>query len=334
MTRIRGDDARLTWDGVISVEHTPSGTRGWRLPHERIDLFPDGDLAQRAAMQAGVRVRLGTDARTVVGRATVAGLADEARVDAVVGNELVASASVTPQGDFVLDDLPAGDESIEVWLPQFGEFRLRELTVDDDARVWRAPPLAQRRLVTYGSSITQCRTAASPAQTWPALLARRFDLDLTCLGFGGQCHLDPLVAHEIGALAPDVVTMCVGINIYGSATFSARSLLPAILGFVTTVRESSPTVPILMISPIGSPERETTPNAVGLTLVQIRSQVAEAVRLLRKHGDENLHLLDGLDVLPLERADRLDDGLHPDAEGYRLMAEAIGPRVESLLQTS
>jgi GDSL-like Lipase/Acylhydrolase family len=106
----------------------------------------------------------------------------------------------------------------------------------------------------YGSSITQCRTAASPSRTWPALLARELDLDLTCLGFGAQRHLDPLIAREIGGTSPDVITTCVGINIYGQGTVNARSFVPAILGFIATIRDTCPDVPMLVISPIAFPE--------------------------------------------------------------------------------
>ena len=52
------------------------------------------------------------------------------------------------------------------------------------------------RWITYGSSITHCRTAASPAATWPALVARARGLKLTALGFRGQAHADPMIARR------------------------------------------------------------------------------------------------------------------------------------------
>jgi lysophospholipase L1-like esterase len=140
-----------------------------------------------------------------------------------------------------------------------------------------------------------------------------------------------LIAREIGGTSPDVITTCVGINIYGQGTVNARSFVPAILGFIATIRDTCPDVPMLVISPIASPSREAIPGGAGLTLAQMREHVAEAVRLLRSHGDANLHYLDGLDVLPLSQAERLHDGLHPDGRGYELMAEAIAPVVRGLV---
>jgi lysophospholipase L1-like esterase len=343
MREIRADDDVLTWAGALSVEHLPGWSRPWRLPHDRISLFPGGELRGRAAMPAGVRLVLGTDARVLAGQAAVQGV--EVPLDAVVDGAIVASAPVGPDGRFALD-LPPGDKRLELWLPQFGTFRLVSVAVEDGARVWAASDggsgpgggrgpggeaLARPRLVAYGSSLTQCRQAASPARTWPALVARELGLDLTCLGFAGEAHLDPMVARVVRDLPADVVVACLGINVYGAGSYSERSLLPALLGFLSTVRDGHPGVPVLVVSPLASPRREDRLGRAGLTLAQVREQVAEAVALLAAHGDPDLHLLDGRTVLGPEHGHLLGDGLHPGPEGYAHMASVIGPAVRELL---
>ena len=78
--------------------------------------------------------------------------------------------------------------------------RIRGLEVEAGACV--APAADDRPLwVTYGSSITHCAWVAGPTDTWPSIAARRLDWRLTCLGFNGACHLDPLVARAMAALA-------------------------------------------------------------------------------------------------------------------------------------
>ena len=59
-----------------------------------------------------------------------------------------------------------------------------------------APPFesyedARPKWVTYGSSITHCRTAESPSQTWPGVAARQSGLNLTCLGYGAVATWNP-----------------------------------------------------------------------------------------------------------------------------------------------
>ncbi|WP_123788329.1 SGNH/GDSL hydrolase family protein [Phytoactinopolyspora halophila] len=325
---LRSDDPVLSWAGVVEMEHTPEWSRGWRLPLRRIGLFPGDDLRFRAGMQAGVRVEFDTDARIVGGRAVpVSDDAETQIVDLVVDGRLAGSVPVGASGDFSFGELPAGEKSVELWLPQFGDFRLAAVEVDAAARVWPASPSRRPRLLTYGSSITQCRTAASPTRTWPAIVARELDLDLTCLGFAGECHLDPMVGRMIRDLPADVLVACLGINVYGQGTFTKRSFLPAMLGLLSTIRDGHPGVPLIVMSPIVSPERENTAGASGMSLAGMRAQVGEAVQLLREDGDKDIQLLDGLDVFGPGQAHMLGDGVHPNADGYAHMAGSITPVV-------
>jgi hypothetical protein len=212
---------------------------------------------------------------------------------------------------------------VELWLPQTGDVRLVELAVDRSARVGVAPPSHRPRLVTYGSSITHAGGAESPARTWPALVARELEMDLTCLGFGGQCHLDPMIARLIRDLPAELVIACLGINIYGQGSFSRRSFLPAILGFVSTIRDGHPGVPILVMAPILSPSREDQVGATGMTLAQMRAEVLEAVQILHDSGDPDVHPINGLDILGPAQAHHLPDGLHPDGPGNIHMATEL-----------
>ena len=158
-------------------------------------------------------------------------------------------------------------------------------------------------------------------------MAREQGLNLTCLGYGGQCHLDPMVARMIRDLPADFLSMKVGINIYGSGSLNARSFGPAIIGFVHIVREKHPDTPFAVISPIFSPPRESTLNSAGFTLAAMREEVAEAVQALKASGDRNIHYIDGLDLFGSEHADMLPDDLHPDAQGYKVLAQNFSRKV-------
>jgi hypothetical protein len=331
-TTVRPDHEALVWSGAVEVQHTPQWSQAWRLPHSRIDLFHDDILRSRAGMAAGVRIRFATDSPLILARAVPSDdWADVGPMDLVVDGEFHASVPPEADGTFTFDGLRSERKEVSLWLPQFGTVRLAGIELAADARLGPPRPEHARRLITYGSSITHCRTAESPTSTWPAAVSRLLGLDLTCLGFGGQCHLDPHVARMIRDRPADVIVTCIGINVYGAGTFNERSFLPAVLGFVAAVRDGHPGAPILVISPIHSPSREDTPGLAGMTLTQIRDEVSRAVRLLREHGDPDLHLLDGLDVIGPDDAGYLADGIHPNAAGYRLMAQRIAPEVDRLL---
>lgn len=321
-------DARLSWPGAISLEHDNGWTRPWRIDHTARSLFAQ-PLVERTAMPAGVRIAFTSDTGFLAGRidSTPALEPGEARpVDLCCDGELIGSQDIGADGTFRFDNLPGGIKALELWLPQFGECRVHALEIADgaslDATVDERP-----RWITYGSSITQCRTAASPTQTWPAIAARTHNLDLTCLGFGGQCHLDPMIARTIRDRPADYLSMCVGINISGGCTLNARTFGPGILGFVQIVREKHPDTPFVIMSPICSPPRESAVNLVGLSLEIMRTEVAAAVDALRAHGDTNVHYVDGLSIFSADDAHLLPDELHPNAEGYRLMGERFAEKV-------
>ncbi|MEM7134820.1 MAG: SGNH/GDSL hydrolase family protein [Chloroflexota bacterium] len=318
--RISLTDPRLSWAGAVSVEHINGWSMPWRIEHTQRRLFHTG-LVERAAMPAGVRLTFRTNSTTLAGRVRTNG--DAPVMDICSDGELMASISLLGTDAFSIEGLPADDKLIELWLPHFGQVRFHSLAIDEEASLsLHVDP--QPRWITYGSSISQCRTAPTPTQTWPGIVARNYNLNLTCLGFGGQCHLDAMIARQIRDMAADMISLCVGINIYGNGSLNPRSFSPAILGFVQIVRESHPSTPIVLMSPIFSPEREETINSAGFTLVQMREDVQASVETLKSMGDENIHYVHGLDILGADLAHLLPDSLHPDAEGYRIMGERIG----------
>lgn len=294
---LRGHAELVEEDGRFVPRRLPAGSL-----HPRLD-----DVAR---MPAGVRLEFDTDARGFDWDVETTGF-----IDVVVDGELVSRSHAVHVGG-----LPAGRKRVRIWLPQSSHIRLGKFAVDGATAVREGP-----RWIAYGSSITQCRLAAGPSETWPALVATELGWSVRCLGFAGECHLDPVVARYIRDTEADVISLCVGVNIHGAASFSARSLGPALEGFVRTIRDGHPDTPILLTTPLHAPEREQQPNALGLTLADVRAEVANSAC--------GLPVVDGPSLLGPADVGLLADGLHPDAEGYRLIAERMRPHLASLLPT-
>lgn len=303
--------------GAVSCEKTADGLRPWRIPFRQQDLFNiDGGL-ENAGKAAGVRVRFKTTARqfsmdAIGGR----------QFDLVIDNELVSTVGRKDENSRLSFDLPdtvvSGENVVDIWLPQGSPVWLDSLVFPGDED---CEPADDHRLkwVTYGSSITHCNAAHSPARTWPGTAARLKNVNLTCLGYGGQCHLDGMVARMIRDLQADVISIKCGINIYGAASLSPRSFRPAIISTVATIRDRHPAIPIGLVSPVISPPRETNFNAVGYNLRMMREHVAQAVDLLREAGDSNIFYFDGLDLFGENEREHLPDDLHPNGDGYEIL---------------
>jgi hypothetical protein len=248
-------------------------------------------------------------------------------IDCVVNGDVAATCKVdSGVGILQFEGLSSQNKEIEIYLYQEAPIVIKELRIEDAADI---TPLTHHKpkWITYGSSITQCGEADSPALTWPAIVARRSKLDLTCLGYSGNCMLEPMVAKMIRDLPADYISLCLGINVYGQATLSHRTFPAAVMGMIQTIREKHRYTPIVVISPIFAPLRETKENQVGMTLVSMREQIESTIKQLQARGDDQLHYVHGLELFDDTLAEYLPDDLHPNAEGYAILAKRFEERI-------
>ena len=231
--------------------------------------------------------------------------------------------TVEPGGPSTIrfDDLPGtAGTRVEVWLPHRSVVELRAVRISDGASVDAPPP--RRRWVHYGSSISHCLEVDHPTDAWPTITARRADVDLVNLGVAGQCMLDAHVARTIRDLDVDLVSVKAGINIVEQGAMKERAFVPALHGFLDTVRDRHPHVPVVVATPIIWPQFEDAESAAGaITMRQVRQLVPEIVAARVAAGDTQLHLVDGLALFGNDDVADLPDGLHPNAAGYRRIGE-------------
>ena len=244
--------------------------------------------------------------------------------------------------DVVFDGLGNDSKSLSLWLPHNALVELHALAVEGGDI--EPPEPFRLHWVHHGSSISHCMEADIPTGTWPVVAAHTAGVDVTNLGLGGQCHLDPFIARTIRDLNPDFISVKAGINIVNGDTMRERVFLPAAHGFLDTLREAHPATPILIISPIFCPSAEdhpgpTIPNTEGkfkiverppelldgsLSLSRIRKLLSD---LVVSRNDPHLAYLSGLELFNEHDAGDLPDDLHPNPAGYRRMGKRFADRV-------
>ncbi|QGZ47956.1 GDSL family lipase [Streptomyces sp. QHH-9511] len=183
-----------------------------------------------------------------------------------------------------------------------------------------SPAPARPRWLVHGDSITEGWWSTRPAHSWPATAGRTLGLDTVNLGFAGGARGELPLAEQLARLPGELVTLAFGTNCWSEAPSSADRLYETVRAYVGLVRRGHPDAPLLILSPVLRPEAETTRNAVGATLDDLRAAMEHAGRDLASEGDQRLLVLSGRGLLGPEH---LADGLHPDDAGHARIAAAV-----------
>ncbi|MET0901098.1 MAG: GDSL-type esterase/lipase family protein [Mycobacterium sp.] len=355
--------------GLAELEFTDHGVQLHRLPAWVRHQFPDRQLLAMESQPSGARLVLRTTARTVELTTQATRMAYRGAVrprgcldifvngdfrsrDVLDGGDVVeidletgdVTSMTGPAHTTVVTGLPPGENRVEIWLPHNESVALLELRADGPVAEDVA---ASPTWVHHGSSISQGSNATAPSETWPATAARRGNVAIRNLGFGGSALVDPFMARVIRDTPADYLSVKFGINVVNLDAMHLRAFVPAVHGFLDTIRDGHPETPIVVISPVFCGIHENTPgpaaidtSTVGtgqvqfiatgrpedrahgrLTLEVIRRELQSLIQ--RRGDDRNLHYLDGTTLFgPADAVELpLPDGLHPNAAAHLRIGE-------------
>ena len=356
----------MRFAGIAELVAGPTGVRPMRLPQWALDQTDAVALPVVAGMPSGARMEFVTDATSIemtcqlitvkTADRPVLPVVFELMLDGAVISSHAASAyhlihtpdatrpdiTLIPGGTETVrfDGLPGGGKNLALWFPPNSGVEIQSFTLNDGASVSPPAPDTRRKWVHYGSSISHCMESEHPSGVWPVIAASRAGVNLTNLGLGGQCHLDQFAARMIRDSGADIVSMKVGINVVNMDSMRDRAFMPALHGFIDTVREGLPDVPFVVISPVFCPAHEDgfgpslrnedgvysreRPAFLGtgaLNLSRIRGYVQKVVEQKQAAGDMNLHYVDGLSLFGPDDVDDMPDLLHPNRAGYARMGD-------------
>jgi lysophospholipase L1-like esterase len=308
--------------GAVSMEDD----RPRRVPSAAMERWA-ADTVQAARVPAGIRLGFSGDAEAIevdvetddlLGLATPA---DHGEFTVYVSGERRGGAPVAAGTRTTARiDLPERDPDapVEIHLPERYEPRIFGVRALGGAV---QPLVLSKRWVAYGDSITQGWTTTDPGAAWTANAARSTGFDLLNLGFAGAARGELPVAAHLAATPADVISLAWGTNCWAQIEMDAPYMRELMRLFLGMVRRGHPETPILVITPVLRPAAEQARNGSGATLAELRQALEDAVRTFQaQHGDEQLHLLSGGDLIT---ADQLDpDGIHPNDAGHAAIGAA------------
>ncbi|HOJ77165.1 MAG TPA: SGNH/GDSL hydrolase family protein [Bacillota bacterium] len=311
-------DKVFTFEGCISVKQTADWVMPWRIDCERLDLYPG--LTERASESTGVRLVFSTSSLELA--LELEEPASDMKVDLFVDGLFIQEAKVDPTSNqIVFNMLPPGNKDIEIWLDHRYQTKLKRVLTEPGAKIGILPQVSvkKNRWIHYGSSISQAKEAESASKIWTGMVAQRLGLNLTNLGFAGECKLDPMIARLIRDLPADFISLEVGINIY-DGDLTERTFTANLIGAIQIIKEKHYRTPLTIISPIFSPPREDVKGNSGMSLKDIRAIVADVVQRFNSREETKIQYIDGHKLFGINESQYLPDELHPDAGGQFILA--------------
>ena len=318
-------DSRLELRGLPwFAENSPEL---WRLPKSAKPRIPKGAWARAIAPDGG-RIRFtSTTSRLALRVEVVSTQKKLAYFDAYVDDQPVGSAGSTgpKTTELVLfADRDGRSKNLTIYLPNTSEVRVLAVGIDPGATLTVPPPFAAPApLMCYGSSVLQGTGAEHPSKTYPAVLARRLNLDFVNLGFGGAGKAEPDVVALVNQ--PDACGYLFDLG----KSYGAQSE-EAFVKMLATIRAKHPAVPILCVTPIYS-TNEPKDKAYFEKSVRLRNMMRDAAVAQRNAGDRNIHVVEGLELFGPADQDLFRDPQHPNDAGNERMCERLVDLVRRLV---
>ncbi len=314
-----------------------------RMPRRPKDALPEA-VDNLANHTSGGQVAFRTDSRRVAVRVKLAGAAYMDHMTAVgmcgfdcyVGPPGKQRYANTIRYDF-------RKRAYEYVLLKFERRKMRDITLnfplyigvkevlvglERGARV--TPPArwaSDKRVVVYGTSITQGGCASRPGMSWTNIVSRRENVEVVNLGFSGSGKGEAEVARTVAGLGRaglfvlDYEANCVSTELFAET-------LPR---FLDILRARHPATPILVVSRVrfAGDLLDTPWRRWGVERKAIQKKEVAA---RRRAGDRNIHFLDGSPFLGNDFDECAVDGVHQTDLGFLRIADAMAPAIRRLMK--
>ncbi|MGZ4975279.1 MAG: SGNH/GDSL hydrolase family protein, partial [Limisphaerales bacterium] len=295
-------DARLDVRGLPWFE--ANAPELWRLPKSEKANVPAGAWARAVAPDGG-RICFSSDTATLQVRVETEGKGS-GFFDAFVDGKPVGSGKPNQDGTVVLfSNQQPTRKNITIYLPHKSQVRVLAVGIDSGAKLKPSAKFAKALpIVCYGSSVLQGSGAAHASQTYPAVVARKVDLDFVNLGFGGAGKAEPQVVALVNKIDASCYLFDLGKS-YGN------QVIAPFANMLKTIRASHPKTPLIVVTPIFS-TKEINDPAYKTKSETLRSWMRDAANEMQHSGDHNIYVVEGLDLFGEGDKALFHDSLHPN----------------------
>jgi hypothetical protein len=182
---------------------------------------------------------------------------------------------------------------------------------------------SEKKIVVYGTSITQGGCASRPGMCYTNILSRKIDAEFVNLGFSGNGKGEPEVMKTIASI-PDM-----GLFIMDYEANIGNDIYENLAPSIDIIRSAYPVLPIVLISRIAYGQENLMPENAANALKR-RDFQRDFVEKRNRAGDNNIFFIDGSEFFDGDPGEYAVDGCHATDYGFAVMAGKIYPTIREL----
>ena len=224
---------------------------------------------------------------------------DYLRLNDVVNNSIAYNGTI----NFISSNM----HDVTIFMPSYNGVNEMYIGIKKGSTIEKNNYHSNKKIVFYGSSITQGANASRGGNDYAALISRWADVDYKNFGFSGRCKGELIMAHYIKEEKPNLI-----IVEYDYNASTIEELEKSHYAFYKELRKLMNNVPIIFFSRANSE----------LPLSKERMEIIKNTYIKAKEeNDKNIHFIDGSLLFGESNRDLCTvDGIHPSDIGFYRMA--------------
>ncbi len=233
-----------------------------------------------------------------------------------INDKKAKSISARDKISFKFDNPQSIKTKIEIFFPIFCTVTFKSLYAKGNIN---AVSSDKPKLICFGDSITQGFFAHNPTANYVNRLSLLLGYDALNQGVGGFMFSPDILLDAETLIKPDLITVAYGTNDWRYAE-NYSSFIANTAAFFKRLKELYGSVPIFVITPIWRSDINEITN------IGTFEQIAKVI-ISEASAYKNITVIDGLSLIPHEKKYYADKLLHPNEEGFSLMACGIADEI-------
>ncbi len=185
-----------------------------------------------------------------------------------------------------------------------------------------------KRVICYGTSITQGGCASRPGLNYTNILSRRLGVEWLNFGFSGNAFGE----SELIDILAQIDNASLFIIDYEANSGTNGKLKKTLRSMIEVIRKHQPDIKIMVISRIPYLFDEIVQSFKEVR-TDLREFQEKLIKELQDMGDKNLYYVNGSKLLGEDYHEYTVDTVHPNDLGFMKFSDSIGKIINSIINT-